>query len=47
VPPRLRAARPPLRAAADNPATMRQVLAPMRLLGRREPLALMPFVFTR
>jgi len=26
---------------------MRQVLAPMRLLGRREPLALMPFVFTR
>jgi protease IV len=26
---------------------MRQVLAPMRLFGRREPLALMPFIFTR
>jgi protease-4 len=26
---------------------VKQILAPMRLLGRREPLALMPFVFTR
>ncbi len=26
---------------------LRQILAPMRLFGRREPLALMPFVFTR
>ncbi|MEO5819411.1 MAG: signal peptide peptidase SppA [Vicinamibacteraceae bacterium] len=33
-------------APADR-RVMRQVLAPMRLLGRREPLALMPFVFTR
>ena len=33
--------------APSERRVMRQVLAPMRLLGRREPLALMPFVFTR
>ena len=33
--------------APSERRVMRQVLAPMRLLGRREPLALMPFVFTK
>ena len=33
--------------APSERRVMRQVLAPMRLLGRGEPLALMPFVFTR